>query len=406
MVYRRFLIAVLLFAVGAWAATASADVSDWYLSGQGTWAHPDSARHTDNGWGGTIRLGKTMSEHFDLEGVGTTLLFQRDSGDDRHDFLYDLGVDGLWVFKRGGYAGLGGLSPFLALGGGVTYDNTTVDDGPGGFVAAGGGFRFPIIENGLKLRFDVRYVEDFNSSAWPDKNHFGDVRVSLGVQLPLGVASAPTAPAAPIDSDKDGVRDSRDQCPNTPAGVRVNINGCAMDSDNDGVPDYMDQCPNTPPGTQVNAKGCQLVVDSDGDGVPDDKDQCPNTPAGKPVLTNGCAVGQGTILQGVNFQLSKSTLTPGARNILSRVAQTLKDSPHFQLEIAGYTDSTGSASLNRKLSQARAESVKHYLQQHGVKPGRLKARGYGPSNPIGDNSTSEGRAMNRRVELHVLDNAH
>jgi len=92
----------------------------------------------------------------------------------------------------------------------------------------------------------------------------------------------------PLDSDKDGVADYLDVCPNTPAGVRVDAKGCPLDADKDGVPDFKDKCPNTPVGTKVDAVGCPLPVDSDHDGVTDDKDKCPNTPAGVKVDAVGC----------------------------------------------------------------------------------------------------------------------
>jgi len=90
------------------------------------------------------------------------------------------------------------------------------------------------------------------------------------------------------DKDKDGVRDSQDQCPATPAGERVDATGCPLpkDADGDGVTDNLDRCPDTPAGTPVDATGCPR--DSDGDGVIDAADKCPSTPAGTPVDASGC----------------------------------------------------------------------------------------------------------------------
>lgn len=89
-----------------------------------------------------------------------------------------------------------------------------------------------------------------------------------------------------IDSDGDGVNDSKDRCPRTPSGVEVDEFGCPIDSDGDGVPDYLDQCPDTPKYTIVDRKGCP--ADSDGDGVTDHIDQCPDTPRGVQVDAYGC----------------------------------------------------------------------------------------------------------------------
>jgi len=89
-----------------------------------------------------------------------------------------------------------------------------------------------------------------------------------------------------FDSDGDGVVDSKDMCPDTPAGIKVDEFGCPFDSDNDKVHDYLDQCPGTPQGAPVDKKGCPL--DSDGDGVPDYTDLCPNTSPGVAVDEYGC----------------------------------------------------------------------------------------------------------------------
>jgi outer membrane protein OmpA-like peptidoglycan-associated protein/opacity protein-like surface antigen len=96
------------------------------------------------------------------------------------------------------------------------------------------------------------------------------------------------ANGCPTDSDKDGVPDGIDQCANTPQGATVNARGCPADSDNDGVPDGIDQCADTPAGAVVDARGCPR--DSDNDGVPDGIDQCADTPAGKAVDARGCPV--------------------------------------------------------------------------------------------------------------------
>jgi OOP family OmpA-OmpF porin len=98
------------------------------------------------------------------------------------------------------------------------------------------------------------------------------------------------ATGCPMDSDGDGVCDGIDKCPNTPKGVQVDATGCPPDADGDGVPDYLDKCPNTPTGCQVDKDGCPK--DSDGDNVPDCLDKCPNTPAGRKVDATGCPISE------------------------------------------------------------------------------------------------------------------
>jgi len=173
------------------------------------------------------------------------------------------------------------------------------------------------------------------------------------------------------------------------------------------VPDGIDKCPGTPPGTEVDSTGCQRFKDSDGDGVDDTKDKCPGTPPGSRVDANGCVIlftpeRTPVILRGVTFETGRAVLQLESFTVLNIVAQSLVANPAIRIEIAGYTDGTGSAATNLRLSQARAEVVRAYMVSKGVAPGRMVARGYGASNPIAVNTTAEGRAQNRRVELHQL----
>ena len=211
----------------------------------------------------------------------------------------------------------------------------------------------------------------------------------------------------PKDADGDGVTDAADRCPNTPAGEQVDANGCSAsqrDSDGDGVNDATDQCANTPAGEQVDAKGCPLPKDGDGDGVTDDKDRCPSTPAGVQVDAEGCQVlfeekKKTLILEGVNFETGKATLTPESQTILNGVAESLVANEEIKVQVSGHTDNTGGRALNQRLSKARAESVRQYLVGRGVAADRLTAAGFGPDRPVASNRTAEGRAQNRRVEL-------
>ncbi|MGH7568737.1 MAG: OmpA family protein [Gemmatimonadales bacterium] len=239
-----------------------------------------------------------------------------------------------------------------------------------------------------------------------------------------GIDQCPHTPAGamvdlkgcPTDSDGDTVFDGIDRCPGTPAGTTVDSSGCPLDTDRDGVSDSADQCPNTPSGTPVDATGCPIVGDSDGDGVDDRRDRCPGTPPNSRVDSNGClilfeerapapgaAASRPTlILKGVNFQSGRSVLTRDSYVVLDQVAASLVANPEIRIEIAGYTDNTGSAALNLRLSNARALAVRAFLARRGVGPGRMVAKGYGLANPIATNTTPQGRAQNRRVELHKL----
>lgn len=109
---------------------------------------------------------------------------------------------------------------------------------------------------------------------------------------PAGDAVDARGCSLPKDADGDGVLDANDRCANTPAGDKVDARGCTLpkDADGDGVVDANDKCPNTPAGTAVDANGCPRVTDTDRDGVSDDRDLCPDTPAGTKVDRFGCAM--------------------------------------------------------------------------------------------------------------------
>jgi len=215
------------------------------------------------------------------------------------------------------------------------------------------------------------------------------------------------ARGCPTDADGDAVADGIDQCPNTPAGATVDATGCPTDNDKDGVFDGIDKCPGTPAGTEVDSSGCQRSKDTDGDGVDDTKDKCPGTAAGTRVDAAGCPIlfteaRTPVILRGVTFEVGKSALKSESFTILDIVAASLVANPDIRIEIAGHTDNTGSAATNTRLSQSRAEAVRAYLASKGVAPGRMVAKGYGPSVPVAPNTTAAGRAQNRRVELRQL----
>ncbi|MCU7495072.1 MAG: OmpA family protein [Ignavibacteria bacterium] len=213
----------------------------------------------------------------------------------------------------------------------------------------------------------------------------------------------------PLDTDMDGVPDYADKCPNTPEGVQVDNSGCPLDTDGDGVADYMDKCPDTPKEARVDRNGCPL--DGDMDGVPDYLDKCPNTPKGVQVDQNGCpiekekvTITKKIILSGdTNFESNKAQLLPAAYTQLNRLADVMKNNPETRWRIEGHTDSRGSSESNMKLSQRRAEAVADYLSSMGIERSRFEIIPYGSTRPIAPNNTSEGRAMNRRVEVRLIE---
>ncbi len=104
-------------------------------------------------------------------------------------------------------------------------------------------------------------------------------------------------------------------------------------------------------------------------------------------------------IYGILFDVDRADLRPGSGQVLDTIATILKSDSGLRLEVAGHTDSNGSAIRNRELSLERARAVVNALALYGIDRGRLMARGYGPDQPVADNATEEGRQQNRRVEL-------
>jgi outer membrane protein OmpA-like peptidoglycan-associated protein len=108
-----------------------------------------------------------------------------------------------------------------------------------------------------------------------------------------------------------------------------------------------------------------------------------------------------TLSGGVLFASTKDTLLPNARPKLDEIASALQKAEADKFVVEGHTDARGSESTNQDLSYRRAQTVRDYLVDRGVPPEKIKAVGYGRSRPVADNTTAEGRANNRRVEIVV-----
>ncbi len=400
---------------GASTAIADAEAEQGYFSVMASYIDDDKERNVEDGLsGGQFGIGKAVNDTINVE-----FLLQIAALQNADQEQLGVGIDVQRVFRRSER-----FSPYLHAGVGYFRVDPAgaIPEDDGAMYSAGAGFMIDLFDSNVAVRGEWRHRLD---SAM-DTDNMNDNLFSLGLHIPFG-AGTPRW----VDSDGDGVEDSSDNCPNTPAGAPVDAWGCELDSDGDGVKDSMDQCPGTPAGVTVDANGCPN--DSDGDGVTDDKDQCPGTPAGEPVDANGCELdddGDGVVnrldecpgtpagtqvdikgceikeeirLEGVNFQTNSDLLLPGAENILNDAAATLKKNPSIKVEVAGHTDSDGSAAYNESLSARRAQTVHDYLADAGIDVNRMSVRGYGESQPIADNSTSAGKAQNRRVVLRITE---
>jgi len=195
------------------------------------------------------------------------------------------------------------------------------------------------------------------------------------------------------DKDMDGVADKDDKCPDM-AGKKE-FGGCP-DRDGDGIPDKDDLCPDQAGLTTLT--GCP---DKDKDGVADNVDKCPEV-AG-PVTNFGCPETEKALVSEVVYFGTDEAIVLAAYNqTLHKVVETMKDNPGIRVVVAGHTDSRESKEYNMKLSENRAEYVISFLTSKGIEASRIIKEFYGESMPVADNSTEEGMAMNRRVELKSI----
>ena len=360
------------------AAIADDYDTRWYVTPSINITKPDSEKNLDGDFGYGLGIGRFFNENWslDLEANVGVLDFPGE-GHVTHT--------GFGVMGRYHFADYNSLKPYVGVG--LGQIEHTGWEGVGNRVDSSDwmlnlavGLRKELTDR-LSIRSEVQYRLD-NDGYTGSNSSFDDFIFSMGLSVALGEARGQmeeknelVAPAPQLDSDKDGVSDANDDCPNTPAGAQVDSRGCQIkadgDGDNDGVKDSMDECPNSKPGAVVDSRGCdvQVVIE----------------------------------LQGVYFEFDSSVLKPESISILDAAVKTLGEHGTILIEVAGHTDSKGSESYNQGLSEDRARVVYEYLVSKGVAPNRMSWKGYGESSPIATNDTEEGRAKNRRTELIIKD---
>jgi len=393
----------------------------FYVSPMFSYSLSDGDSATKNGMGGVISVGKRLTDGLNLELNAFYSTAKGDSKAKAGGFSGDAKLKGFGVtallFPLSSFPNAFGIvSVDYATGSNAPYGQPLYNANPTTVPALdyrstvfdlGVGYLWPITER-ILLRTEARYRmnshgREFLGIHSGEQSAFYEGVFNVGVLIPLGAkaAAAPAATEAPVevvaaaageaDSDGDGVVDSQDKCPDTPAGTKVNAEGCALDTDGDGVPDDIDECPNTPAGAKVLANGCAL------------KGDCRTPKAGEAIDENGCAVNKAFILKGVNFEFDSDRLTADAKEILNGVAETLKSYADLKIEVAGHTDDVGTEAYNLGLSERRANSVKTYLASRGTDVSRLTPVGYGKTKPLVEGTSDEDRAKNRRVELNVKE---
>ena len=260
-------------------------------------------------------------------------------------------------------------------------------------VAAGIGKHWSLSEN-TRLITEATAYHAFSDS-------YNDFSFKLGVAYVFGeIAPSYATAKRESDTDRDGVVDSLDNCPNTLAGTSVDARGCSLDADRDGVADSIDQCLNSAYGEKVAANGC-AVKDADNDGVADSMDLCLSTPKGDKVNTSGCSV---MVAEEIEVKLSalfannSSVIQNPADVKFAEFADFLKRYPKATAVVEGHTSIVGTAAYNQMLSQKRAEAVKALLiSRYGAPADRITALGFGESQPVNLGNTAAAHRENRRI---------
>lgn len=312
----------------------------------------DNDRGADEGGGFRIGYGRSLDSkwYWETDLFGGVL----ETGNSNITDLYQLGAStGLsWsLYDRDPSH----WTPYLIGMVGAVYNDGQPDSRDGVDLTLGAGVGAvskSLFDNGIRLRAEARYLYDTYA------NDQTDLHVSVGIEIPLRGARV-VEKVVYIDRFHEFERE-----------VPVMVTVYDPDSDGDGVVDSRDKCPDTLGGARVDATGC--IIES-----------------------------QTIALSNVAFELGSDRLTPSSREALDDIAASLRSQSDLAIEIAGHTDSQGSDALNMDLSQRRANSVRSYLVEQGVAEEQLTSKGYGPHQPVADNATASGRAMNRRVEFRI-----
>ena len=366
-------IALALFAITAAPLAANAGVTisplllgyhysegadEEQLSTMGT-ATGDSF-YKENGLytGAALGIELTPSTQFQVEyGVSNTDAVNR-AGTVTNDAEQEM-ISGNFLIGTEQFTGYtdSALKPYVLVGAGRS--KIEVEDAAGNFVTGskdtignlglGAMYR---INDALSLRGEARAIHNFDNNWW-------EGMALAGLEVVLGGHLAPAVAVPPM------------QEPNvqTPPIVVVESD---LDSDGDGVPDSIDACPGTPMNVVVDERGCPVPVD-----ITDEL---------KMELR-------------VFFDNDKSAIKTQYKPEIAKVAEKMREYPNSTARVEGHASKTGpSARYNQRLSEARAVAVKSMLtNEFGIAPNRLSTVGYGYDQPIADNNTEEGRAMNRRV---------
>jgi len=319
------------------------------------------------------------------------------------------------------------VDPFLQIGGGYTW----VDQIGSGTINSGFGTNLWLNNSmGLQIQTSYKYgIMKYGVSHW---QHSASVIFKLGRKDSDNDGIVDEIDKCPNDfgliefngcpdTDNDGVIDSKDLC-TTIAGP-AEMSGCP-DNDGDGTPDKYDSCPKVQ--GPISNNGCPLK-DTDSDGIIDQQDKCPKTPGVKE--NNGCPKvltqlekeTQQAKIRTYNNGIKKEVLekiskltkriifkgknamyAPESKIVLEAIAAIMAPQLYLNFHITAHTDTTGSSETNLELTKARAENVRAYLTSKGVKT-LITIKGHGALSPVANNNTTEGRQLNNRIEITIVN---
>ncbi len=346
--------------------------------------------------------------------------------------------------------------PYVSIGDGfghLSSDFLGSDTDYPPFVGAGARF---FVHPSVALRVDGRWMRA------PTPHDPYTLNCNLG-ELMFGISFRPSGgaliddepppPPPPVDSDRDGLLDPDDKCPNEPEDVDLydDTDGCPdPDNDGDGISDATDKCPIEPEDKDgfEDADGC-IDKDNDADGVADVTDKCPNEPEDADGFSDadGCpeadndsdgfadaadkCPNEAEVINGVtdddgcpdrgyslvvvspdrletmeSIEFKKAVIQKRSTNLLGQIGATLRAHPEIlRLRVTVYVQPTKKPEADQLLSEQRAQAIREWLIKYGIDEKRLEPRGFGGTKPLVAPKSRGAKAINERVELIILERA-
>lgn len=343
---RYSLIAIFTAALLALSPVQAAE-GQWYLAPGAQYMNFDNYTGLDKEWGFSLGLGYQFSERWAAEFSSFDMDADVIGGGEidldhyRADLLYDLNP----IAE--------GLRPFLVAGMG----NTNFDGDNDTLIDFGAGLKLDLSES-WQWRTSLRHFSYFGRDG--EDSDVG-LETSLIYFFGNGSASRRAIQPAPTPAPQA----SQESAPTTPQ---------SRDSDRDGVQDANDNCPDTPMNYAVDAQGCPIAVEE---------------------------VARVELM--VNFEFDRDEVQSQYFDEIEEVADFMAQYDDVVIELEGHTDSRGTDAYNEDLSQRRANAVRQVLiDRFDIQGSRISARGFGERQPIASNDTDEGRAQNRRVMTVII----